>query len=297
MISYKNMRAFVEVAKSNTFAEAAQKLFLSQPALSSAIKNMESQLGGQLFIRSTRRVELSPEGKLFLPKAQRVLIDYEGAIDDVKALFTAQQGSIVVSAMPSFASGPLPQILQTFTQQFSNISIRILDVVMEKVIDNVKQQRAELGFVFTPPALEGLSFQPLMSDSFCVVMPQFHPLAKKESCRLQEIAEFPFVAMNRESSIRKWLDTAMAQANISLKIITEASQLSTIGQLVASNIGISIVPQLCKHEMQNKGLVCLNVSDLAFNKQIGVIYRKQDSLSVAAQQLLLVLEQKGNATL
>lgn len=292
MISYKNMRAFVEVAKSSTFAEAAQKLFLSQPALSSAIKNMESQLGGQLFIRSTRRVELSPEGKLFLPKAQRVLLDYEGAIDDVKALFNAKQGSIIISAMPSFASGPLPQIIRTFTQKFPNISIRILDVVMEKVIDNVKQQRAELGFVFMPPALEGLCFQPLMSDSFCVVMPQHHPLAEKESCDLHEIAAFGFVAMNRESSIRKWLDAAMDQANISLKIITEASQLSTIGQLVASNIGISIVPQLCMEEMQNKGLVCLHVRDLSFNKQIGVIYRKQEELSVAAQQLLHVL-QKG----
>jgi len=292
MISYKNMRAFVEVALSNTFAEAAQNLFLSQPALSSAIKNMETQLGGKLFVRSTRRVELTPEGKLFLPKVQRVLLDYEGAIDDVKALFQAQQGSLVISAMPSYASGPLPSIISAFTQLYPNITIRVLDVVMEKVIDNVQQQRAELGFVFAPQSMHGMVFEPLMNDKFCVAMPETHPLAKNNHCSLHDILPFPFVAMNRESSIRGWLDEATQKANIRLNTVAEASQLSTIGQLVLSNIGIAIVPQLCKQEMQNKGLICLDFSDFSLNKQIGLIYRQQDNLSVAAQALLGMLQAK-----
>lgn len=292
MISYKNMRAFVEVAQSNTFAEAAQNLFLSQPALSTAIKNMESQLGGKLFIRSTRRVELTPEGKLFLPKVQRVLVDYDGAIDDVKALFKAQQGSLVISAMPSYASGPLPEIIHTFTTQYSNITIRVLDVVMEKVIDNVKQQRAELGFVFAPQSMQGLVFEPLMNDKFCVVMPKNHSLAKNKNCCLHDLLPFAFVGMNRESSIRKWLDEAILNADISLNTVAEASQLSTIGQLVLSNIGIAIVPQLCKQEMQNKGLRCLDLIDLSFNKQIGVIFREQENLSIAAKAMLTMLKKQ-----
>jgi DNA-binding transcriptional LysR family regulator len=87
MVSYKNMRAFVEVAQAATFADAAKRLFLSQPALSASIKNMEIQLGGKLFIRTTRRIELTPEGRAFLPQAKRVLADYDASLEDVKALF------------------------------------------------------------------------------------------------------------------------------------------------------------------------------------------------------------------
>lgn len=290
MVSYKNMRAFVAVATSSTFAEAAQKLFISQPALSSAIKNMESQLGGKLFSRSTRKVELTPEGRSFLPKVQRVLADYDGAISDVKALFTAQKGSLVISAMPSFAEGPLPQIIQLFSKRYPNISIRVLDVVMEQVIDNVLKERAELGFVFAPQTLQGLAFTKLLTDKFCVIMPVDHPLASGISCNLSQLVVFPFIAMNRESTVRRWLDEIMHEAHIALNIVAEASQLGTIGQLVANNVGIAIVPQLCKLQMQSKGLVCLPIDDLSLVKEIGVIYKTKGNLSVAGAALLAFLQ-------
>jgi LysR family carnitine catabolism transcriptional activator len=125
MVSYKNMRAFIEVAQSATFAEASKRLFLSQPALSTAIKNMETQLGGKLFTRTTRRIQLTPEGINFLPKAKRVLADYDAALEDVRNLFKVQQGSLTVSAMPSFAEGQLAQLLQGFVAQNANVNIRI----------------------------------------------------------------------------------------------------------------------------------------------------------------------------
>lgn len=290
MISYKHMLAFVEVANASTFADAAKKLYLSQPALSSAIKTMETQLGGNLFIRSTRRVELTAEGKAFLPNVKRVLNDYEGAVNDVKALFTAQQGSLVISAMPSYAEGPLAEIIQQFALKFPNISIRVLDVVMEKTIQNVLDKRAELGFVFAPTQLHGLLFSPLVNDEFCVVVPVEHVLAVNACCTLQDLLPFRFVAMNRESSMRQWLDEAFIRANVNINIVAEATQLGTIGQLVANKVGIAIVPQLCTTQMQNKGLVSIPIRDLCINKAIGAIYRDPKHLSVAAKQFLSLLQ-------
>lgn len=290
MISYKNMQAFIEVAQSATFAEAAEKLFLSQPALSTSIKNMEAQLGGKLFIRSTRKVELSPEGRIFLPNAKRVLADFDGAIDDVKALFSAQTGSIVISAMPAFAEGQLAQIIKGFNNKHANISIRILDVVMEQAIENVRAGRAELGFVFKPQNTQGLRFTPMFTDEFCLAVPASHDLAKQKNCTLKQMSKFPMIAMNRESSLRKWLDSALADAKCSVNIVSEATQLGTIGQIVSEGLGIAIVPQLCRQQMQNKGLVCLPLSDLRLSKEVGVITlhnAKQNNLklSTAGQRL------------
>lgn len=86
-ISYRQLRAFIEVAKSSTFAEAAVNLHLTQPALSSSIKKMEQQLGGRLFERNTRNVSLTPEGELLLPNAIRLLRDWDNTFSDMQNLF------------------------------------------------------------------------------------------------------------------------------------------------------------------------------------------------------------------
>jgi LysR family carnitine catabolism transcriptional activator len=290
MVSYKNMRAFVEVAQAATFADAAKRLFLSQPALSASIKNMEIQLGGKLFIRTTRRIELTPEGRAFLPQAKRVLADYDASLEDVKALFKAQQGNLVVSSMPSFAEGQLADILEGFTVEHANINIRILDVVMEQVIENVLAQRAEVGFVFKPHSLQGLQFIPLFTDEFCAVMPKSHPLSSQARCSLRDLLAFEMVAMNRGSTIRRWLDDKfeqhLKQFGEKANIVAEASQLGTIGQLVAHNAGVAIVPALCKNQMLGKGLMVKPLSNLNMPREVGAIILNPPNLSSAGKRLI-----------
>ncbi len=281
-VSYKNMKAFLQVAQSNTFAEAAEQLCISQPALSTAIKNMEAQLEGKLFVRTTRKIELTPEGRIFLPKVKRVLEDYDGVIDDVKTLFTAQQGSLVISSMPSFAEGHLAELIAKFTLFHPNINIRILDVVMERVIENVVAERADIGFVFEPPQRQGISFNALFNDQFCLVMPKNHILANNNNIHLNDLCNIPFISMNRGSSIRQWIDQALLSNKIELKTALEASQLGTIGQIVSRGLGVSIVPQLCVEQMESRKLICRPIVDLKINKQVGTIVKSPSNLSVAA---------------
>ncbi|MEP2653472.1 MAG: LysR family transcriptional regulator, partial [Paraglaciecola sp.] len=171
-VSFKQLNIFVCIANSHTFAEAAEKICLSQPALSSALKKMESQVGGELFSRTTRKVELTPEGKLFLPIAKRLIYDWQQAFSDLHNLFSLGQGNLSIAAMPSFAAGLLPSILHKFTGLYPNIKLAVNDVVMERVIQNVKEGRVEVGFSFETEKMEGLEFQPLFEDCFMVVLPR-----------------------------------------------------------------------------------------------------------------------------
>lgn len=289
-VSYKNMLAFVSVAQSSTFAEAAEKLYLSQPALSTSIKNMETQLGGQLFARSTRKVMLTPEGKAFLPVAKRLIADWDGALHDVQNLFSVQQGRLTVAAMPSFAEGHLAKILQEYHQQHPNIRLRVIDVVMEKVIEAVQSKRADIGFVFEPENLQGLEFYPLLTDNFCVVMRREDYTANMSSVSLEQVAAHPLVTTNIGSSIRRWLDAVFLAHSIETNIIADASQLGTLGQLVKRGLGWSIVPQLCEQQMHAKGLVCVPLEGKLLQKSVGMITSSKDSLSSAAKQLWIQLE-------
>lgn len=283
-VSYRNMLAFIRVAESATFAEAAEKLHITQPALSSAIKKMEEQLGGKLFSRSTRRIHLTPEGETLLPTAKRLIDEWDETFQDMQNLFAVRQGKLTLAAMPSFAESRLPEILNRFHSQFPNIRLRIVDVVMEEVIDSVITGRAELGFTFEPEIMDGLVFSPMFDDCFVAVVHENHPLAGKKHIDLQQCFSYPFIAMNRGSAVRKWTEQAAALCG-SINIIAETGQLGSVGQLIAQGLGISVVPALCKEQMQARGLCCIHIDNNPLVKRVGLIRQARGGMSVAAQAL------------
>ncbi|WP_414827517.1 LysR family transcriptional regulator [Alteromonas sp. H39] len=283
-VSYRNMLAFIRVAESATFAEAAEKLHLTQPALSSAIKKMEAQMGGKLFSRSTRRIHLTPEGETLLPTAKRLIDEWDETFQDMQNLFAVRQGKLTLAAMPSFAESRLPQILSQYHSQYPNIRLRIVDVVMEDVIDSVLSGRAELGFTFEPEIIDGLVFSPMFDDCFVAVVHQDHPLAGEKNIELQHCLSYPFIAMNRGSAVRKWTEQAAAHHG-NINIIAETGQLGSLGQLIAEGLGMSVVPALCKAQMQARGLCCIDINNNPLVKRVGLIRQARGGMSVAAQAL------------
>ncbi|WP_293751324.1 LysR family transcriptional regulator [uncultured Paraglaciecola sp.] len=281
-VSFRQLQIFVCIAQSATFAQAAEKMCLSQPALSSAIKKMESQLGGLLFSRTTRKVELSPEGRQFLPVAERLIGDWQEAFSDLHNLFSLGRGKLSIAAMPSFAAGLLPGILQQFKTEFPNIKLSVADVVMESVIKDVQAGRAEIGFSFEHEKMDGLEFHPILTDNFIAVLPINHPLSENKVLYWSQIALYPFVAMNKGSAIRQWIDSFMELNHLSLNIVVEASQLATLGQFVKHDLGVSVVPALCKEQMLSKDLVCLKIHQSGLSKRVGIIKQKNGNLSQVA---------------
>ncbi|MBT0587166.1 LysR family transcriptional regulator [Alteromonas oceanisediminis] len=283
MFSPKSVNAFVRLAESKTFAEAADKLHITQPALSTSIRKLEAQLGGKLFSRNTRNVQLTMEGKTFLPAAKRLLLDWSNSLTDMQSLFAVQQGTLTIAAMPSFAEGMLPGIIANFLNAYPNVKIRVLDVVMEEVIDCVLSGRAEIGFTFAPEQLDGLTFSALFDDRFMAIVSREHLMAKADSLDWLATLQQPFVAMNRQSSVRRWVEGVADEHKVNLNVVAEANQLSTVGQLVAHNIGVSIVPALCEAQMVSKGIRCIALEQLFINKPVGLLTATRGSLSVAAE--------------
>ncbi|RDV26003.1 LysR family transcriptional regulator [Alteromonas aestuariivivens] len=283
-ISYRNMLAFIQVADSATFAEAAEKLHLTQPALSSAIKKMESQLGGKLFSRTTRRVQLTPEGCALLPAARRLVGEWDETFEDMQNLFAMQQGKLTIAAMPSFAESYLPGYLKQYRNHWPNIRLRILDIVMEQVIDSVLNGKAEIGFTFEPESLDGLDFIPFFEDRFMAVFASEHPYALQTKISVEELLKCPFIAMNRGSAVRGWTDSLVPEGWF-LNIVAETGQLSSVRQFIAQDIGVSVVPQLCREQMESQGLICLPIDGNPLVKRVGMVKASRGSISVAGQAL------------
>ncbi len=285
----KQIRAFVMVAKSNSFAEACEILHLSQPALSISIKNLESIVGGALFIRSTRSVSLTPEGEAFLPIAQNLLVNWDDAFNDLNNLFSLNRGKLTLASMPSFASSELPAQLQKFKASYPKINIKVHDVIAEDAVHMVKNGQVELALTFDPDEEDYLNFEPLFTDTFVIALPEKHELLKHDNITWPMVAKYPFIMLQRPSSIRHLIDNALKDENIDLNVELEANQLVTIGQMVSINLGISAMPSLCKTQLQAQGVVCRSLTQPTISRRVGIVTRTRYPLSSAAKAFIEII--------
>ncbi|WOX05230.1 LysR family transcriptional regulator [Microbulbifer pacificus] len=287
----KQLRAFVAVARTRSLAEASAQLHVSQPAISIAIRSLEESLGGALFSRDGRQLVLTPEGTTFVERAQQLLHNWDNTLDAVQQRFRLQQGQLSIAAIPAFALNQLPELLREFHRRHPDINIVLEDIVMERVVHAVQQGRAELGISFRPDDLGNLSFTPIGDDRFIAVLPTDHRLQRRKTLRWQDLAREPFIAMNRGSAVRRWTDEAFSQSKeegAQPRLLCEANQLSTIGRLVQTGLGVSAVPSLCEAQMQSYGLICKPLTEPALTHQVGVLVRESGALSAPAQAFLSV---------
>lgn len=293
-ITIRQLQCFVAVTRSGSFAEAGTVLHLSQPALSIAIKNLEEAVGGKLLERSTRSVALTPEGAHFYPVVKRLLGDWDRSMEDVRNLFALRRGKLDIAVIPTFASSLLPDILVAYHRQFADINVTVHDVITETVVDMVRAGRAELGVTFDPGEAQDLNFIPLFRDRFVAVLPAQHPLLARRTLRWKDLRSYPYITLQRPSSIRLLLDRMLQQHGIDLVPAFEAHQLASIGRMVASGLGISVVPALSGSQMQEMGAECRAISAPVITRHVGIITRKRHPLSSAAQAMLEVIVHGGD---
>ena len=282
-MSVKQLRAFLAVAHTLNFAHASERLNLSQPALSLTIKGLEEALGGALLQRSTRKVTLTQEGELFLPMARQLLADWDNVEEAMRQSFTLQRGKMSVANV-------LPEALKAFRDRYAGVNVTVHDVINEQVIEMVREGRVEMGIAFEPSPTHNLLFTPLAVDRFVAIVPRQSPLAKKKQLTWQELLTLDFITLQRPSAVRLMLEEALARSGRQLDVALESHQLVTVGRMVASGLGGSAVPALCKTQMTSLGAVCIPLSDPPIEKCVGAIHAGHMPLSKAAQALLDTLK-------
>lgn len=292
-MTVKQLRAFLAVAHTLSFAQACERLHLSQSALSLTIKALEEGLGGRLFSRTTRAVSLTPEGEALLPLARRLLADWDNAEDELRQRFTLQQGRVALASMPSFAGNLLPAVLRTFSDRYPSISVTVHDVINEQVMEMVRDGQVEIGIAFEPEPSMPLSFTPLYSDRFVAVVPADSPLASEAEVAWEALLGQPFITLQRPSTVRFMLEETLRQRGRALSVQYESHQLATVGRMVASGLGVSAVPALCRAQMLELGACCVALRDPVIERPVGILTKPGHELSAAAQAIADTLRAAG----
>lgn len=283
--SIQQLRVFVAVAHSRSLAEASERVHLSQPAISIALRKLEDNVGGALFARTSRQLALTPEGDAFLPIAVRLLNDWNEAFEDLSDQFSKQRGKVAVAALPTLAAGLFPSVIKRFHEAYPRINLSLHDVLADQINQMVREGRADLGLSVPPSEADDLSFEPVLEDSYVVVCPCGHPLLTQTSVAWSQLAAYPFIGINRLSSSRQDIDRIMQSVGERLDILCDARQIATVGRMVAAGLGISVLPSLSFRQIATDGIEHRPLTEPTIRRELGIILSRRHPPSAATNAL------------
>lgn len=285
-MTLKQLKAFLVLARTLNYANAANELCLSQSALSLSIKTLEEELGGKLFKRNTRRVEITLEGQSLIPYAKKLLANWEDMEKDVKQRFKLNRGTLNIASMPFATHAVLPEVMHDFAQQHPNISFSIHDITNEKIIEKVQEGIFEIGICFEPKANDQLIFQPIFNEDFLALLPKHHVLAKQKSVTWLELCSYPFVTLQNPSIIRHVIEEHCAALQVVLDLKVECHQISSLSHFVAYSMGVSAIPRHFQKFIDLEKNVLVEIEDNQAQLAVGIIYKKDYELSNMSSQFI-----------
>lgn len=284
--SVVKIRSFIAVAEHTSFRRASEDLRLSQPALSTHVRDLENELGVRLFSRTTRSVRLTSAGERFLICAKRVMSELQSGMLDLKDQVALRRGRVTIACLPTIASSSLPSVLATFARQHPGVNVKVFDEVAEVLYKRVVDCQADLGIGPTPPRKLDLEFTPIVDDHFRVVFPNNHVFAGRKTVKLAELTSHPFLTLASHTNVRSILDRAFADSGFVLDPIYEFCHHYTLGGMVEAGLGITALPSMSLSILGHPRLMSARIVEPEVIRVIGVLRRRGDALSPAAMAFL-----------
>lgn len=272
-VSLRQLRVFLAVAELGNFSRAGDQIGLTQPAISRAIVELESQLGLKLLDRTTRAVVLTDAGQSLKTRIGRVLEDLDQTLLDVAGLVQARAGKVRVASSPTLSAQLMPACIALCETQSPGIQFILLDRIQQDVLASVRNGEVDFGVVIEPPSAEDLYCEVVMTDPFVLVAPPAHPLAGKRSVRWTTLHGHPLVLLDHASGSRRLIDEALLRHGASCPVKQELGHPTTVFRMVEAGIGISVMPAL---SVPAAGLAGLAVRPLTptIERQIMLVRRR-----------------------
>lgn len=289
-VTLRQLRAFVALAQTGSFTEAASRLHVTQSALSGLIKELESALGVQVVHRSTRKVGLTEVGREFHPLADRLLQDLDGALDTIADLKTLKRGLVRVAAPQLMAAAVMPEVMAVFRFQYPEVDVRLTDCLAEQLMP--KLHSGEVDFVVGPEreATPEVDATLLFETPFVVVFPADHPLKSRRRVSWVQALKYPVVALKGEYIHRLRMDLQGAVPQESLNPVKEVAFMTTALSMVAAGLGVTTCLPYAASLIRLHGLQSRALTP-EVRRRFFIFSRKDRPLSHAAQGLVDTLQQ------
>ncbi|MBK6749217.1 MAG: LysR family transcriptional regulator [Pyrinomonadaceae bacterium] len=289
------LEVLVTVANERSFSRAAEVLNRTQPAISQSIRRLEKEIGETLFDRSSKDGTLTFAGEVLLDHAKQMLNLRHNAENALREMRSLQQGKVSISANEHTVFFLLP-VIEEFHAEHPLIKVEVQRGVASRIPKQITAREVELGVISFSPNDESLHSVPVFTDELVLVVSPKHRLAGSGSVSIKDLGTEAFIAHNAVSPYRRQVIESFEKHKTELHIVVELPSLEAIKRLVERGVGIALVPRLtAQSEIAAGSLAALSVSEMRLNRKLNIVYRRNSSLSHAAEAFLKTAKQLGKA--
>ncbi len=246
----RHLRYFVAVAEECHFGRAAERLHMAQPPLSQQIRQLETELGAELLVRTTRRVQLTPAGHRYLERARAVLAAVDSAGTEAARIAKGDLGLVAIGFTGSATYELLPQLARVLRQDFPGIELDLKgEMLTPDQVSALLEETLDIGFLRPPVREPGLDVRVLRREPLIAVLPASHPLTGRDTVRLADLRDEPFICYpsHHRSVVYDAVFDACQQAGFVPSAVQEVAETATLVSFVAAGLGVALVPASVRH--------------------------------------------------
>jgi DNA-binding transcriptional LysR family regulator len=284
----QNIRAFLMVAETRSFSRAAEKLFITQPAISKRISTLEFALDCQLFDRLGKNIQLTQAGEALVPSYQRILSELDETQRIISNLRTRVSGHLKFGTSHHIGLHRLPPVLRQYTNRYPEVELDIQFMDSEQAAALIMKGSIELALITLPDSIDKpLVTIPIWSDPMVCVVARDHVLAKHNKVTRDQLHEHGVLIQSHSTHTRDIIDNALDLAD-DIKIIMESNYLETIKAMIQNGLGWGVLPA----SMIDDSMHQLSINGVKMERHLGVLTHESRTLSSSANALLDTLKKQ-----
>ncbi len=288
--SLDQLRILKAIAAEGSFKRAADSLFVSQPAVSLQVQNLEKQLNVPLFDRGGRKAQLTEAGQLLLSYGEQIITLCQETCRAIEDLQNLQGGTLIVGASQTTGTYLLPRMIGLFRQRYPDVSVQLHVHSTRRTCWSVANGQVDLAIIGgeAPSELqESLTIIPYAEDEMALILPVFHPLAREETIDKEDLYKLNFITLDSQSTIRKVIDNVLIRWEVDpkrLKVEMELSSIEAIKNAVQSGLGVAFVSvKAIEKELQLGILHHAHIKDVELKRTLSLIINPNRYRSKAAE--------------
>lgn len=282
------LEVLIAVAQEKSFSRAAERLHRTQPAVSQAIRRLETEIGEPLFDRSSKDGTMTAAGRVLFGLAQQILNLRHHAHAAIKELKGVHRGKLSLSANEYTVMYLLP-LLPAFRARHPHIKIEVKRSLASRISSEILARETEIGIVSFKPNDAAIASVAVLTDELALIVPLNHPLAEKKLVSVRELGAESFIAHNVPSPYRERVVRTFEKYRTPLNISLEMPTLEAIKRFVEGGMGVALVPRLAAQaEIARGQIAALTVKEMKLERKLYLVYRKGATLSHAARAFLRV---------
>jgi DNA-binding transcriptional LysR family regulator len=286
----RTLKAFVEVVRQGGFSQAAKVLYATQSTVSKAVKQLEDELGVRLLERTVRGSRATEAGEIVFRRANSMMMEGDDLVSELDELRGLRKGSLRLG-LPAIGSNALfAPLYAIYRKRYPGIEIQLVEYGSRRLEEMVLAGELDLGASLLPLRRE-LEWQRVRSEPIDVLIASSHPLARRKSVRLKELAGQDFILFGEGFAIDPIVMEACRKAGFTPTVAARSSQITFVLELVVAGLGVGFLPRLIAEQRSRPGLANIEVREPSMPWEMALMWRRNAYLSHAARAWLALAEE------